>query len=264
MPLPSLTRLALPTARPFGPIVAEPDEPEGIVYKLNLPDEWAIRTPPGRGPLRVVGRGMNATAVAATASGEAVVVLVRPLDALLPQETDCPATRRVSEQPDSDGWMDDCLKLREDKYEEEIAEILALMETLEGATPPLLPKLHDNGIVDGTTENAPREEFEAVRFGVQVWQQMTTTIENYIKDNGVTRKQFIDNLMPKIQQSCARLDRLGLQHFDLHLNNVAVNLNDGVMSDVVFLDPASIRKAEPWYVQCEGQSLVNEFDLITR
>ena len=273
MPLPSLARLALPTAQPFGPIEAEPFDEKGdadafpnggIKYTIDLPDEWNIRPLPG--PLRVVGRGSLATAVEAIRRpSDKVVVLVRPLGAHLPHEDDCPATR-WSKDPNGDDedtrWMQDCLVLSRKEYEKEIEGILDLMSKLGDAK--LLPTLYDNGIVTGSTESAPWPQFEAREFGVQVWQQMTTTIAGYIKTNRTTRKQFIDNLMPKIQESCEKLAQLEMYHYDLHLDNVAVDIaENGEMSDVVFLDPASIREEKgPRYRQCDSQDLVREFDMV--
>lgn len=278
MPLPSLARLALPTAAvEFGPIDAETEEKEGIQYTIELPEEWDIRLP--RSPLQVVGRGSLATAVEAIrrTSGDKVVVLVRPLDAHLPQEDDCPATR-WSKDPDRTKdirWMEDCLVLSKKAYLREMDGILRLMKTLGPAK--LLPTLYDNGIVSGETSGIPGPsddpwtQFGASEFGVQVWQQMTTTIAGYIRKSReqgeskqAVRAHFVTVLRPKIEAACAKLAELGLHHYDLHLDNVAVDIDaDGNMSDVVFLDPASIQ-APPWprrpYRQCQGQDLVHRFD----
>lgn len=283
MLLPSLARLALPTAQPFGPIEAEEfdqEGDEGIKYTIELPEEWDIRLP--RSPLQVVGRGSLATAVEATrrSSGDKVVVLVRPLDAHLPQKDDCPATRwsKDADRTEDTRWMEDCSVLSKKAYIEEMDGILRLMKTLgDAGLAALLPALHDHGIVNGETTGIPGPpddpwtQFEASEFGVQVWQQMTTTIADYIRksrEQGKSRKEvrahFVAVLRPKIEAACAKLAELGLHHYDLHLDNVAVDIDaDGNMSDVVFLDPASIQA--PWppgrsYGQCQGQDLVNRFD----
>jgi len=280
MPLPSLARLALPTAAvEFGPIDAETvalEEKEGIKYTIELPEEWDIRLP--RSPLQVVGRGSLATAVEAIrrSSGDKVVVLVRPLDAHLPQEDDCPATRwsKDADRTEDTRWMEDCLVLSKKTYIREMDGILRLMKTLGPAK--LLPTLYDNGIVNGETTGTPGPpddpwtQFEASEFGVQVWQQMTTTIAGYIrkdreqgKSYEAVRRHFTAVLLPKIEAACAKLAKLGLHHYDLHLDNVAVDIDaDGNMSDVVFLDPASIQAPWPWrsYRQCQGQDLVHRFD----
>lgn len=281
MPLPSLARLALPaTAVQFGPIDAETvvasEEEEGIKYTIELPEEWQIRLP--QLPLQVVGRGSLATAVEAIRKpSDKVVVLVRPLDAHLPQEDDCPATRwsKDADRTEDTGWMEDCSVLSKKAYIEEMDGILHLMKTLGPAK--LLPTLYDHGIVNGETTgipgppDAPWTQFAASKFGVQVWQQMTTTIAGYIrksreqgKSYEEVRAHFVAVLRPKIETACAKLAKLRLHHYDLHLDNVAVDIDaDGNMSDVVFLDPASIQAPwPPWrsYGQCQGQELVNRFD----
>lgn len=268
------SRKAVGTARPFGPIHAELFEEEGdaeafpnggIKYTVDLPDEWSIRTLPG--PLRVVGRGMHATAVEAKLkSGEKVVVLVRPLGAQLPHKDDCKATRWSKDdyKKNNTKWMRDCALLRKTEYAKEISKILGLVDKFGNAN--LLPKLYHYGIVSGSTQDAPWKGFEAKEFGVQVWKQMTTTVADYIRATDMTMERFVSHMLPKIQQTCAELAQLGMEHDDLHLDNVAVDIDKkGKMSNVVFLDPASIKKdGSGKFQQCQSQKLVKEFLVIRK
>lgn len=268
------SRKAVSTTRPFGPIHAELFEEEGdaeafpnggIKYTIDLPDEWSIRTLPG--PLRVVGRGMHATAVEAKLkSGEKVVVLVRPLGAQLPHKDDCKATRwsKNDYKKNNTRWMRDCALLRKTGYAKEISKIVGLVSKFGNAN--LLPRLYHYDIVSGSTEDAPWKAFEAKEFGVQVWKQMTTTVADYIRATDMTMQRFMSHMLPKIQQTCAELAQLGMEHDDLHLDNVAVDIDKkGKLSNVVFLDPASIKKDRGGeFKDCQSRKLVKEFLVIQR
>ena len=210
---------------------------------------------------------MHATAVEAKLkSGEKVVVLVRPLGAQLPHKDDCKATRwsKNDYKKNNTRWMRDCALLRKTEYAKEISKILGLVSNFGNAN--LLPKLYHYDIVSGSTQDAPWKAFEAKEFGVQVWKQMTTTVADYIRATDMTMERFVSHMLPKIQQTCAELAQLGMEHYDLHLDNVAVDIDKkGKMSNVVFLDPASIRKdASGKFQQCQSQKLVNEFLVIRK
>ena len=241
------------STRPFGPIDAELFKEEGdaqafpnggIKYTIDLPDEWSIDTLPG--PLRVVGRGLYATAVEAElTTGEKVVVLVRPLEARLPHEHDCQATRwtRGPQMKKHKHWMEDCMFIRKTDYAMEMSSVVELVRMLANAN--LLPTLYHYGIVSGSTEhdlNVDGRDFQANEFGVQVWKQMTTTVADYIKKTNMTREHFKLSILPKIEEACEKLAQLGMFHYDPHLDNVAFDIDDGdEMSNFVFLDPSDIK-----------------------
>ena len=256
--LPPLSRLSLHTAAKrergndepdespvaFGPIKVA-DGPEGIAYELELPGAWGVDAPREF----AVTRGSYATSVPTSLrSKEPVVVLIRPLDAWLPHEVDC---------PNREGSTKDCLKLAESSYEAEMMHVQSVVVALKGTA--LLPKLYRSGVVTGTTHNA-HPDFKATRFGVQVWERIDAVATDYIRTRNVSRQEFIDTLMPLIRNACERLREEGWEHTDLHLDNVAFAFgNDDNLERCVFLDPASIKEGVR-NGQCEPQSLVDEYD----
>lgn len=238
---------------PLGPIHAEVFNEEdekirfpngGIKYFINLPNEWGIGPLPAS--LRVVGRGNHAFAVEATLkSGSKVVVLVRPLEASVPDEHDCQATSWIlgpRKQRNND-WMYDCYNLETKEHRKNTRNILKLVTKLTEMNLKLLPRLYHHGIVSGSTIDFPRKKFKAVRFGVEVWEQMTTTVANHIKVTDMTREYFISSILPYIQNACQQLDHLGMRHTEPHLDNMALQIgDDGTISNFVFLDPKHIEE----------------------
>lgn len=178
---------------------------------------------------REMARGSTAIAASATRHGQSVVMLVRPLDApnaLAEYETEMESVARV------------------------------LCELKKASAAHLLPELFETGVLTGSTEHAPRIS----RFGVQVWERVKMTVEEFVTHTKMTRAQFASQLIPLIQGKCAELHLAGLQHTDLHLQNVAVDTDKACITRLVFLDPASIRPCSEPYRQCDGQSLINDFD----
>lgn len=244
-----------PPAGTLGPIYAELFTEEdalkfpngGIKYTIDLPIEWEIQAPPA---LRVVGRGSYATAVEATKKTspetiEKVVVLVRPLDARLFSEEDCEPTRWSTDPSKQNRrWITaDCLLMTTKEYKEEIGHITSLVRTLQIKNrADLLPTLYHQKIVSGSTEHSPFKQFNAKSFGVQVWKQMSTTVADYIRTTNMTEEDFTAKILPKINTACGELDSLNMFHYDPHLDNMAFDIVDGQISNVVFLDPGEIQK----------------------
>ena len=239
----------------MGPILAELYEDAqkiengGIKYTINLPEDWGI-TPSY--PLRVVGRGRYATAVEATRrSGqneEKVVVLVRPLDTYLPSE-DCQATLYLTGKwkPRIENWKEDCWKLSTADFTSENTSTQMVIKRLSEAKLKLLPTLYHHGIVSGSTENCPKElnNFNAKTFGVQVWEQMTTTVGEHIRRTNMSSEEFKEVILPKIETACKQLATVQMHHYDLHFDNMAFNIdNEGQISNFVFLDPIEIQVLE--------------------
>lgn len=251
MRLPSLARLNTG----FGPVPAEPDELEGIAYELEIPERWDVKPP----PRITVTRGSYATSIPTLlGSDKRVVVLVRPLDALLPHEVDCPATKNTNDPNAPELWHRDCLKLSKAEYESEMAHVDAVVGALQGSS--LLPTLYFNAILHGKTHNAP-PGFLATLFGVQIWSEVDVVAVEYIRTRRISRQEFIQQLLPHIEQACSELLTLGKFHFDLHLGNVGFVLNHTGVERCVFLDPASIKDANN-FSRCDRQSFVDEFDFV--
>ena len=219
-------------------------------YVVSLPEDWNLQTK----ELFIGPRGSNALSVRTTMRKDGndvpVVVLVRPLDALIPNADDCVGARRNT-------WKD-CLKLSEEKYRQELSDTEAVLITLRKES--VTAQLYEADVLDGKTEGAPDARFAATRFGVEAWEAFSMSLAQYVEEFNIGKEQALDELVPMIMRLCAVLELQPhkLFHRDLHFGNVVVNLDaTGKIVDMRLIDLSSVSEKQSH--QCTVQSLMNDF-----
>jgi hypothetical protein len=227
MALPNLSRLRLEVE----------EDADDVVYEIEIPPEWGLDRSAVNGRLRVTGRGSNAFSVRAHSRerGFDVVVLVRPLDALIPND-DC-------ESHTEEGWPN-CVRLSTSEYKSEVANTETAVEQLQGDG--IVPELLHHDILRGRTLNAlpDAHPFYTESFGVEVWEAFEFTVEEYVNEFEVDADTFSERVFPHIKKIYDTLRVAGLHHFDLHLQNLMVNVvhETPEIAQMVVIDLGSVRR----------------------
>lgn len=212
---------------------------EDFKYIVDIPVEWNIEV---SFPAVEIARGKHAIALEAFIGGDTpVVVLVRPLDVLIPSK-ECMESLRTNSK-------EGCQWLASDEYagdEEQIREVVGHLDDQQRSD--LLPRLFYSAQLEGYTTNPPSLEFNATKFGVEVWGRVSKTLKEYMKGNENQDEQQFDSVFDKhVLPALERLAALQLHHDDLHPGNVALALEKGEIVSTKLLDPSAIRFEDQTY-----------------